>query len=58
MTVIPMLPTLPEVRCDQCRRVYTVNTMAWPIRGQCPKCGHEKFSTRMGGDGNATVVNV
>lgn len=44
-----MLPTFPKVRCDKCRKVYTVPTDGpgpW-VFGSCPHCGAERFSTTM-----------
>lgn len=59
VSVYPMLPTFPEVRCDNCRHVYTVNEppSGGLIHGLCPKCGKDRFSTTfVGTEGVASVV--
>ena len=44
-TVTALLPTFPDVRCDECRTVYLVDTeQDGLITGDCPKCGHDRFS--------------
>ena len=56
MSVLPMLPTFPEVRCDKCRTVYTVSAPPGHIvTGNCPKCGWERFSTSLVGTPGVTV---
>ena len=58
--ILPILPTFPEVRCDRCRTVYTIAEQDRPgvwIRGHCPKCGHDRFSTQHGGDVPAVVCS-
>ena len=51
---VPMLPTYPKVRCDQCRATYTIPpNKPNPVTGNCPKCGHDRFSTVFAGDTEA-----
>lgn len=55
----PLLPTFPEVRCDDCRSRYTVNVppAGGLINGMCPHCGAVKFSTTFEStDGVAAVA--
>lgn len=57
MTVYPLLPTFPEVRCDECSTIYTVETRDGVIlRGSCPDCGHERFSTSVPAASVSVVV--
>lgn len=47
-TTIPILPVFPEVRCDRCGNHYVVDTeRSLLVRGNCPNCAHERFSTSM-----------
>lgn len=56
--ITSMHPTFPDVRCDKCRRVYTLpddQLGAAFINGECPSCGHDRFSTVMVGTAEAVV---
>ena len=55
--VYPILPTFPDVRCDRCGTVYTVDVeRSVLVRGNCPNCAHERFSTSMKLGDAATVA--
>jgi len=45
--LVQMVPRWPTVRCDGCHHVYIINPTSSFIVGDCPKCGHDKFSTVM-----------
>ncbi len=49
MTVTPMLPMWPKCRCDRCHTVYTMppSKREGLVTGDCPKCGYDRFSTRI-----------
>lgn len=58
--VTPMLPEWPEVRCDTCRRTYTIPVADrfGLVTGSCPRCGHERFSTTMTGTGGVLLLDA
>lgn len=58
--VTPILPEWPEVRCDNCRRVYTMppERREGLVTGRCPRCGGGIFSTTMRGMDGAMLVDV
>ena len=57
-SVQPMHPEFPKVRCDRCRKVYTLpddQLGAAFINGECPFCGHDRFSTVVPGTAGMVV---
>jgi predicted nucleic acid-binding Zn-ribbon protein len=55
--VTSILPTFPKVRCDKCRHAYLVDTeQDGLITGNCPNCGHDRFSCTF--EGTAGVDQV
>lgn len=57
MSVHPILPEFPVVRCDRCGHEYEVGVeRSILVRGNCPSCAHERFSTSMKLGDAATVA--
>ena len=46
-SIYARVPNWPEVRCDECHRVYTLppDNRRDPISGNCPACGCVTFQT-------------
>lgn len=57
---IAMLPEWPEVRCDKCRRTYTipVQDRFGIVHGNCPRCGGGSFSTTMRGTDGVLMLDT
>lgn len=56
--VISMFPEWPSVRCDRCRTEYTIPEQNGLVVGNCPNCGHDRFSTRLVGDVPAQMFDL
>lgn len=62
MTVTPLMPEWPDVRCARCGHIYTVNLTGGDgvqlVTGNCPACRHQKFNTQLAGNVEAVDVEL
>jgi rRNA maturation endonuclease Nob1 len=55
MKVVNLVPTFPNVRCNQCFYIYKIDSVDFFAKGNCPMCGHQKFSTVVEGTSGIMV---